>query len=87
MDEEWTVTYLRYGTEGTAEFGTLRAAVGFACDGAENWQYAATRITGLGGVVLTGATLEQAKHRFELPEVHGNLDDMPLPSGKERGDG
>ncbi|MEV0616165.1 hypothetical protein AB0I81_22820 [Nonomuraea sp. NPDC050404] len=85
--DEWTVTYLRYGSEGTAEFGSLRSAVGFACGGEEDWKYSATKITGPGGVVLDGDALDQAKRRFELPEVHGDLDDMPLPDRTEGDDG
>lgn len=76
--DEWTVTYFKNGFPFTANWLTLEHAVGFACDGDEDWEFAAHRIDGPNGEVLEGQSLTLAKLRLALPERYGCLADMPL---------
>jgi hypothetical protein len=63
----------------TTECESLASAVGFACDGEEDWRWAVQRIDGPCGAVLEGEVLQRAKMRFMMPERYGELADMPLP--------
>lgn len=66
MSGPWTATYMRYGTQYEAEFDSLSAAVGFAVNGVESWDYSVERITGPGGEVVEGDELGEAELHWQL---------------------
>lgn len=66
MSDTWTATYMRYGTQYETEFDSLSAAVGFAVNGTETWDYAVEHIVGPGGEVIEGAELGEAELHWQL---------------------